>query len=293
MAHSATYISTTSFSVTGDQTDEFRTTRSVLCDCGVDGNICGFVVSSSFGSSITTVVMNMGSNALTSNLTSVETAYAGYCDDDNEVSTVPLHDHTTIYEGGVIDGVDSIGPQIPALSGHGYAFPQVNSGATALTFFDVGSANQVLSMDPYGTDQEWRTVQGTTNQVNVAFAAGTITFSTPQSIHTAAVPTFQGIILSAYDGILLGNASSQVSEVPYDAGEGTRQRLVYISGTGYVFRSDTSDALLDCGFSALSGANEGSVAYVDSSGIWQLLAPGSTGQVLTMQASGVPAWETP
>lgn len=41
------------------------------------------------------------------------------------------------------------------------------------------------------------TITGTTNQVNVANGAGTITLSTPQNIHTAATPTFASIALSA------------------------------------------------------------------------------------------------
>ncbi len=37
---------------------------------------------------------------------------------------------------------------------------------------------------------------GTTNQINVASGAGSITLSTPQNIHTAASPTFAGLTLS-------------------------------------------------------------------------------------------------
>jgi hypothetical protein len=37
---------------------------------------------------------------------------------------------------------------------------------------------------------------GTTNQVNVSAATGAVTFSLPQNIHTAATPTFAGVILT-------------------------------------------------------------------------------------------------
>lgn len=45
------------------------------------------------------------------------------------------------------------------------------------------------------------TLTGTANQVNIANAAGAITLSTPQDIHTAAIPTFAGAILSGTTAI--------------------------------------------------------------------------------------------
>ncbi len=60
-----------------------------------------------------------------------------------------------------------------------------------------GAANQVLAMTKTGTDNEYKTIQGTTNQITVnSGTAGFITISTPQNIHTAATPTFADLTLS-------------------------------------------------------------------------------------------------
>lgn len=60
----------------------------------------------------------------------------------------------------------------------------------------LGSANQVFGVNNAGTGYEYKTIQGTTNQVDVTNGAGTITLSTPQNIHTGATPTFSDLTLS-------------------------------------------------------------------------------------------------
>ena len=67
-------------------------------------------------------------------------------------------------------------------------------GGTGLTAY--GAANQIMGMNAAGNALEYKTVNGTTNQVNVANAANSITLSLPQSINTAATPTFGGMTLS-------------------------------------------------------------------------------------------------
>jgi hypothetical protein len=59
-----------------------------------------------------------------------------------------------------------------------------------------GSANQVLSVNTAGTADEYRTLSGTTNEINVAFATGSITLSTPQAIATTSSPTFSSLTLT-------------------------------------------------------------------------------------------------
>lgn len=53
-----------------------------------------------------------------------------------------------------------------------------------------GSANQILGTAATGGDQEYKSLLGTTNQVNVTHATGTITLSLPQSIATISSPQF-------------------------------------------------------------------------------------------------------
>ena len=60
----------------------------------------------------------------------------------------------------------------------------------------IGSANQVFGINNAGTGYEWKTIQGTVNQVNVTNGVGTYTLSTPQDIHTAATPTFSDLTLT-------------------------------------------------------------------------------------------------
>lgn len=69
----ATYISGTSFSISGNVTAEFLVGRAVRCDCGTAGTFTGYITSSSYSSSTgkTTVIVSLDSGALTSQLSSV------------------------------------------------------------------------------------------------------------------------------------------------------------------------------------------------------------------------------
>lgn len=62
----ATYISPTSFSVTGDLTDLFTANSFITCDCNGDGLKYCYVSNSAFGGGITTV--NISGDAITNNL---------------------------------------------------------------------------------------------------------------------------------------------------------------------------------------------------------------------------------
>lgn len=65
----ATYVSATSFTVTGDQTAHFTTGRKIKADCGVDGYKYGTVASSSYSTNTTVTI---DESVLTSNLDSVQ-----------------------------------------------------------------------------------------------------------------------------------------------------------------------------------------------------------------------------
>lgn len=68
----ATYLSASSFKVTGSKLDEFSPGRAVWANCGADGVKYAFVASSSYSAPDTTVTLNtVESQSLTENLASV------------------------------------------------------------------------------------------------------------------------------------------------------------------------------------------------------------------------------
>ncbi len=62
------------------------------------------------------------------------------------------------------------------------------------------SGNQLLGVNSTGSAFEYKTIQGTTNQINVIHGTGTITLSAPQDLHTSATPTFQRLTLTQSTG---------------------------------------------------------------------------------------------
>lgn len=78
----------------------------------------------------------------------------------------------------------------------------IANGGTGLS--SGGSANQVLGMDSTGTNLEYKSVVGTTNQVTVSNAANLITLALPQSIATSSTPVFGGLTSPT----LLGSTSA-------------------------------------------------------------------------------------
>jgi len=72
----------------------------------------------------------------------------------------------------------------------------LGSGTGAITVLGVATNGQIPIGDGT-TDPVLATITGTTNQISVTNAAGSITLSTPQDIHTGASPTFAGLALTA------------------------------------------------------------------------------------------------
>src|SRR6185436_9155833 len=70
----------------------------------------------------------------------------------------------------------------------------VSKGGTGLTA--LGTSNQILGVNNAGTGAEYKTIQGTANQVSVTQGAGTITLAGPQNLHSGATPTFAGETLT-------------------------------------------------------------------------------------------------
>lgn len=99
MAISATYSSSTIFTVTGNQTALFHTGRRVKANCGADGYKYGTIASSAYTSS-TAVTLKTGSDALTNNLTAVEIGIVG--SGSGVGQSPPEHAHGGIADGGYL-----------------------------------------------------------------------------------------------------------------------------------------------------------------------------------------------
>lgn len=85
-------------------------------------------------------------------------------------------------------------------------------------------------------------ITGTTNQVNVANGAGTITLSTPQNIHTAATPTFASAFLTALTNQLTLGTTNTVT-LSASAPSASRTYTMHDAGANANFVLDTGGPL--------------------------------------------------
>jgi hypothetical protein len=118
----------------------------------------------------------------------------------------------------------------PALSGLTTGQPLRATSATAAAYgaLDLANANAITGLLPIangglalnaapangqvpignGTAYVLGTLTGTANRITVANAAGSITLSGPQDLHTAAIPTFGGLNLGTATGAGTGDVSA-------------------------------------------------------------------------------------
>lgn len=139
------------------------------------------------------------------------------------------------------------------------------------------------------------TLTGTANQVNVTTGAGSITLSLPQSIHTAATPTFASLLVSPAGGIdttgagtlAIGTGNASIINI------GNAGATVNVQGTTFyqnVTNLQVTDKLitLNKGGSAGSASNSGIeieeggsiTGYVDTTADrlgWEFKAPAAAG----------------
>jgi len=78
----------------------------------------------------------------------------------------------------------------------------IANGGTSLT--STPTNGQLLIGN--GTNYTLATITGTSNQVSVSNGSGSITLSTPQDIATASSPTFAGLTLTAFSGVVKASA---------------------------------------------------------------------------------------
>ncbi len=140
----------------------------------------------------------------------------------------------------------------------GATFAGTINGLTVSTGTITSGTWNGSSISTTYTDAKLTSVAGTTNQVNVSASTGAVTFSLPQSIHTAATPTFGGLTVNG-NLIVTGATYSATGTVQgigsYDwfyVGRGTAASALFlkdIAGAGWAltcgsygltFRKDVS-----------------------------------------------------
>ena len=130
----------------------------------------------------------------------------------------------------------------------------LGSGVGAIT--PLGAAtNGQLPIGSTGADPVLAALTGTANQVTVTNGAGTITLSGPQDLAAASSPTFAGLTLTGFAGILYGTAgvvaamaAGTQNYVPkYNNAAGTTigNSLIYDTGAGVVIGNTVAASLFE------------------------------------------------
>jgi hypothetical protein len=84
-----------------------------------------------------------------------------------------------------------------ALTANALVIGDATNGVASLA---LGTANQIVGMNNGATANEYKTVNGTANQVTVTHGANSITLATPQDIATGSSPTFAGVTAASVFG---------------------------------------------------------------------------------------------
>ena len=95
-----TYVSSTSFSVSGDYRDYIKPNQACLFDQGVDGEAQSSVASVAYGGGTTTVTIN--DSVLTSNLVDAKFGPT-YADPASSDANLGVHFHTAADDGGFME----------------------------------------------------------------------------------------------------------------------------------------------------------------------------------------------
>lgn len=156
-----------------------------------------------------------------------------------------------------------------------------------------------------GTNYSLAAISGTTDQVTVTNGAGTITLSTPQSIATTSSPTFAGLTLTAFSGVVKATAgvlsASALVDADVDAAaaiaraklaSGTADHVLINNGSG-VMSSEATLALSRGGTGVSSTPSNGQLLIGNGTGYTVATVTGTTNQVSVTNGSGSITLSTP
>ena len=251
----ATYVSTSSLTVDGEHTDELITTRILKC-VGATGTPLVEVVSSIYRLDTDDTLCSVSPALLTVGLTSIELG-PSFSDSATQRTNMSPHDHTNRFGGGEIASAVLTAEEIQTIQ--------------MIPVPVAGDDNKVLAYHHAGPDFVAKSVLGTTNQIVVTHAAGSITISLAASL----------------TGVLFGTASALSALASATAKAGLRRNA---ANDGYEFAVPIFADPSDVADTVESGKATGDLFFRAASGNVDRLAISATeGDVLTV-ASGVPAW---
>ncbi|MCH7657063.1 MAG: hypothetical protein IIB05_01920, partial [Bacteroidetes bacterium] len=185
------------------------------------------------------------------------------------------------------------------------SFWYYDGGWVSIAASQFGSSNQVLGMNAAGTANEYKTLNGTANQISISHGVGNITFSTPQDIHAGATPTFLGLTLSTPLGVPSGGTGlttfGGTNTVLYTSATDALNSVATSTANGQFLQTTTAGGaptwktILDVanGGTGLSSITTNNLIYGNNAGAVNLLTPSATtGALLTTTATGAPGWLT-
>lgn len=194
MAISATYVSSTSFTVDGDQRELFGEGQQLILLQGVDGETDPTPVASvsySAGPNETTITIE--DSVATANLATV---LRGRTKGDS----VAKHPHPNIPASSLSSSevafLQNIPVPVPGSALKGIRVSASEDGWEEFTL--IGSSDQLLGTNDAGDEIEQKTIQGTANRTTVQHSVNTITISAPQDLHSEATPTFLQITVTNF-----------------------------------------------------------------------------------------------
>jgi len=193
MAITATYVSGTSFTVSGDHTGELRPSLRLQALMGVDGTVEATVDTSSYSGGTGLSTCTVLESVLTENLATIKLGYT-YADGTGGSSNVPsivaIASVGEVFPAAGMSAAEVAAAQslpVPAV-GDAKEFLRENAAGDGYESVDlIGTANQLVGANAAGDDLEAKTIQGTANEVTITHGIGTVTVGLDTGIDEANI----------------------------------------------------------------------------------------------------------